>query len=383
MFTIKNRAWLCIVILGLFAFPQYAQANAGTPLMWAGIFHLFIGNALIGLFEGSLLYWIFRVSRAKAVGVMILANYFSAWLGGVFIDSMIVRASHMDLNNGSRWFWIMVGVTYILTLFLEWPFVAWVFRGTSQWLKHSLRASLLIQSSSYVLLFSWYWMATVTSLYTEAVVVTPENLSLPESVLIYYIAPKDGNVYKKSLAGKDVENMIFKLHSSDDNDRLFVQPSAVDTNRWDLMARLETADRRKPRIVAVITNMLVEATLDWRSTYTNPSEHPGTWFNFGRVQGIGSGTNSLWIFRTGFWASQGLRGANESNKESLHIAYETPFGAWMIRNAVVLPTDKVLFQLDHDQICCFDPAGRRVALLWRGRGPVAVIPKQTAGHGED
>jgi len=28
-------------------FPQPAMANAGTPLMWAGMFHLAIGNLLI------------------------------------------------------------------------------------------------------------------------------------------------------------------------------------------------------------------------------------------------------------------------------------------------------------------------------------------------
>ncbi len=57
------------------------------------------------------------------------------------------------------------------------------------------------------------------------------------------------------------------------------------------------------------------------------------------------------------------------------MAYETPFGAWPVRNAVHLPSDKVLFQLGDDQICGFDPVNRRVALLWRGRGAVPVIKK--------
>ena len=43
--------------------------------MWAGMIHLAIGNALIGLLEGFLLVWLFRVPRAKAVGAMIAANY--------------------------------------------------------------------------------------------------------------------------------------------------------------------------------------------------------------------------------------------------------------------------------------------------------------------
>ncbi len=55
----------------------------------------------------------------------------------------------------------------------------------------------------------------------------------------------------------------------------------------------------------------------------------------------------------------------------------------MIRNAVQLPSDKALFQLGENQICVFDPATRQVALLWRGRGPVAVMEKGKAKPGLD
>ena len=71
--------------LVLIALPSVAQANAGTPLMWAGMLHLFIGNAFIGLLEGILLIKLFKAPKMKAVGLMILANYFSAWIGGLFL----------------------------------------------------------------------------------------------------------------------------------------------------------------------------------------------------------------------------------------------------------------------------------------------------------
>ena len=167
IFDIKHRPLLSLVVVGLTALPQQASANAGTPLMWAEMLHLAIGNALIGLLEGFLLVWLFRVPRAKAVGAMIAANYTSAWLGGLFIRGAIVAALPMDLNNGWLWFWVMVVVTYGLTLVLEWPFVAWGFRGTQDWLKRSVQASVLVQSCSYILLFGWYWMASGTSIYTK------------------------------------------------------------------------------------------------------------------------------------------------------------------------------------------------------------------------
>jgi hypothetical protein len=370
----KPRALLFLVLLGVVALPQHAWANAGTPLMWAGMLHLVFGNALIGIGEGILLAWMFSVPKVKSVTVMVLANYASAWLGGLFIRGAIVHALPMDLTNGWRWFWVMVVLTYCMTLALEAPFIAWCFRGTQDWLRQTVRASLVVQSASYVLLFGWYWMASGTSLYTKMDIVAPADLSLPESVLVYFIAPADGNVYRRQLAGGS-EQKIFELHSTDRNDRLFVRRSTADSSHWDLVARLDNKERRDPRFVDVLTNMMVEAAPDWRSSYTVPPRYEGTSLSFGEVQSIGITTNSHWKFWTGFWPVEGLLASDKTTSETVQFSYETPFGAWTVRNAVHLPSDKVLFQLGDDQICAFDPARRRVALLWHGRGPVPVIGK--------
>jgi len=45
--------FLSLIFLALL--PTVAYADAGTPLMWAGLFHLFIGNAIIGVVEGLIL----------------------------------------------------------------------------------------------------------------------------------------------------------------------------------------------------------------------------------------------------------------------------------------------------------------------------------------
>lgn len=213
-------------------------------------------------------------------------------------------------------------------------------------------------------------------------VVAPQDLALPESVLVYFIASSDGNVYRRDLASKDAQS-VFELQSKHGNDRLFVRPSPLDTNRWDLMARLETGDRRSPRFVEVLTNLHVQAAPDWRSTHTDPPDYEGTWFSFGKVQGLGSATSSQWGFWAGFWPVEGLRASQKDTGIRVRLSYETPFGAWTVRNAVHLPSDKVLFQLGDDQICGFDPVERRVALLWHGRGPVPVIemgmPNKTTG----
>ena len=373
-FGFKSRSLLFLVLFGIVAFPQHACANGVTPLMWATALHLLFGNALIGLGEGILLARLFSLPKVKSVTAMILANYLSAWLGVLFIESAIVDALPMDLNNGWMWFWIMVAATYCMTLLLEWPFIALCFRGTQDWFRRSVRASLVVQSVSYILLFGWYSMASDTSLYTRMNVVASADLSLPESVLVYFISPSDGDVYKRQLTAGS-EQKIFDLHSTNLNDRLFIRPNTTDSNRWDLVARLEAEVRSNPQFVDVLTNMMVEAAPDWDSIHNDPPRYEGTWSNFGEVQRLGRATNSHWKFRTGFWGMDGLRASNKTTGESMRFSYETPFGRWYVRNAVHLPSDKVLFQLGRDQICAFDPVRRRVGLLWKGRGPVPVIEK--------
>ena len=370
----KSRGLVFLVLFGVVAIPRHAWANAGTPLMWAGMLHLVFGNALIGIGEGALLAWLFSVPKGKSVSVMVIANYVSAWLGGLFIRGAIVQSLPLDLTNGWMWFWVMAVVTYCMTLVLEWPFIAWCFRGTQDWFKSSVKATLVTQSASYLVIFGWYWMASGTSLYTKMTIVQADELSLPQSVLVYFIAPKDGNVYIRPLTGGN-QQLISDLHSTDANNRLLVRASTMDTNIWDLVARLQTKEYRDPKFVVIRTNMQVEAAPDWRSTHTDPPQCEGTSFNFGKVDGFRGNTNSQWEFQSGFWPVEGLRASNKTTGERVYFSYETPFGAWNVRNAALLPLDKVLFQLGEDQICAFDPVHRRVALLWHGRGPVPVIEK--------
>ncbi len=379
-FGFKSRPLLFLVLFGVVMLPQHVCANGITPLMFATALHLVFGNALIGLGEGLLLAWLFSLPKGKSISVMILANYASAWLCGLFFGNAIVDdALPMNLNNVRMWFWVMVAATYCMTLLLEWPFIAWCFRGTRDWFRRSVRASLVVQSVSYILLFGWYWMVSDTSLYSRMNVVASADLSLPESVLVYFISPADGDVYKRQLTGGS-EQKIFELHSTNRYDRLFIRQSRVDSNRWDLVARFETKVRSAPHFVDVLTNMMVEAAPDWYTIHADSPQEEGKWTSPGRIQSLGSATNSHWEFGVGGGPLEYLRVWNKTTGESVHFSYETPFDAWRVWNAVHLPTDKVLFQLGWDQICAFDPVRRRVGLLWKGRSPVPVIEKANGGQ---
>jgi hypothetical protein len=50
----------------------------------------------------------------------------------------------------------------------------------------------------------------------------------PKSVLVYFISPADGDVYRRQLTGGS-EQKIFDLHSTNRNDRLSSGPSTTDS----------------------------------------------------------------------------------------------------------------------------------------------------------
>lgn len=347
--------------------------------MWAGMAHLFFGNALIGIGEGALLARFFSVPKGKAFGLMIPANYFSAWIGVLFVGSLVQRVFPIDLNNGWLWFWVMVAVTYCLTLLLEWPFVAWCFRGTPHWLGSSIRANFLVQSASYIVIFGWYWMASGTSLYTQMHIVAPSELSLPNSVIVYYISAADGDVYQRPLSHGN-PSKVFDLHSANGSDRLFMRPSAAGAHSWDLVARLYSQNYQDPRFVVIETNMTVDAAPNHRGATADPIDYENGSYNIGEAPRLDAVKEPNWEFRSGFWAMEGFSASNEATGKRVQFSYETPFKAWAVRNAVQVTPDQALFQLGDDQICAFDPASRRVALLWRGRGPAAVIPLSNASQ---
>lgn len=367
-----NRDRTIFGALLLLAVPSVAHANAGTPLMWAGILHMVFGNAIIGVAEGLVLGLLFRRSKWKCILIMIVANYFSAWLGYATIAAGIAESLPMDLHSAWQSIWLMVLIAYLLTLVLELPFVILALAGVRFWLPKALLGSLVVQTASYAVLIWWYWPASSTSLFAETKVVEIASVPLPENVIVYFISADDGDVYAGSL--RDAEwRRVFDVNSVGREDRLLVRPSVEDPDVWEIVVRLETDDRWEPEFI-LVDHLLASAAPTWRDEMDRERyQYEGTWSNFGWIPRLGDAQSSPWKFWTGFWPYEGLGGENARSGEVAGFAMETPFVAWHVRNATHLPTDKVLLQLGDDQICVYDPEAGQVALLARGRGPIAVM----------
>ena len=360
----KFQPKLLIILCGLCLIPLTAQANAGTPLMWASMLHLVFGNAFIGLFEGLVLAKIFRLHYFKCVLVMVLANYFSSWGGGLFLIGLISHQLTLNLYNAWFWFWAMAVVTFLITLVLEWPFVFFCLRKQPDRFKKSFWGNLLINSLSYTLLFGWYWFASGTGIYRSMNVVQPAQITMPTNGVVFFISTNSSDVYSLDLRAQ-LSEKIFALNTSDKDDRLLVMPSQFDSNNWDILEHSKS--------VLIKSNLTAVAAECWRDT--NSLSDKGTWFNFGEAAKLGLAQASDWNFETGFWPIEGLHGKNSKTGASIHFSLETPFVAWNARSAIHLPGDYVVFQLGEDQICILEASTKKIALLARGYGPVALLKK--------
>lgn len=353
----------------------YAEANAGTPLMWAGSLYLLVGNAVIGLLEAMVLIFVFKTKQVQTCVLLVLANYLSAWSGAYLLDNGIsLVIADVDLNSLSALFWTSILVTYLVTLLLEFPFVVATLKGKPERITKAIGATLVVQTLSYTLLTFGCLGVTNTSLYTQVQIVEPGQIQLSDQFILYYIADTDGYVYRRSLSSGD-EVRISDLQSQSPNDRLLVLPSEGEGMRHDLYMRLESEPYRNAEVISILKSMEVTAAVSSSDDDPMDDENTiyGNWFNFGPAPKLGEAESSQWSFRTGFWWGEGLSGHNEKTGRRVRIGMESPFARWAARNAIHLPGDLILLQFGENQICLFDPENEQIALMVKGRGPVVVI----------
>jgi hypothetical protein len=185
-------------------------ADAGTPLMWATTLHLFIGNAFIGLLEGLLIAKYFSIKfwrTALLCVLMVIANYVSSFAGLACIPYLETTLfdSYNWLSHLPTVFWQLVALLFVITVFIEWPFVFFGFPPGKGRLRKSLLASLLAQSCSYGLLIPSYAMLSTTSLITESKFSQSLDFSKNKSAYVYFLRNEDHSLYRARLDGSKPE----------------------------------------------------------------------------------------------------------------------------------------------------------------------------------
>ena len=400
----RREKLICTLLL-LFGLPFLAHANAGTALMWGVFLHLFIGNFFIGLLEGTLLALPMKKGYAKCIGLMILANYFSAWVGwGGMANLGNSGALPWSLYNVKALTLLLVFLYWLATVLLEWPFI-WLTqeKGVRRWLP-ALKKSLIVQTASYLLLAAWCLLCGNYSLLTQCTCVQPDAFPLAEKICIYYVADDDGHVH--GLRSGEKPFKVAELPSDETPYQLICERSAPGAATATLKAIRFKKHRSTDKVVQIVDVLPDFAPADRvllepdrkeadeaypdRGTDDDKRFIDDSWYWVGRP--LGAARDSSIRFSSGFWAAQGLRlltkverprgrrpspdrygfdwGEWETRRRL--FALETPFLAWRVRDIIQLPDDVVLLRLG-DQLCLFDYRTMRIALLARGYGATVVL----------
>jgi len=139
------RARAIPILAVLVLVPSAAVADTITPWVSGTSPYLWVATLLLGVLEAAILARVFRLEAARCAVLMIPANFLTSWIGLALIG---VLPGH-DLRDDPWAALVLVVATYVLTLVLEWPFVALCVRGSPGWLRRSVRGSLIVQTASY------------------------------------------------------------------------------------------------------------------------------------------------------------------------------------------------------------------------------------------
>lgn len=387
-----RRALLPACCLLLLAVPTAARADAGTPLLWAGMLHLVVLNFFIGLLEASVLATLFHLPRLKTNAAIIAANYFSMVAGLLVIRAAWTPLEHFlpgqaSLYKGAALLCLLGLGSWMASVVLEWPFCAWTLRAGGQlpsqnsW-RNSLRASVIAQTASYALLVPFYLLVSPISLYTQSRIQHSLAFVKPSGAVVYYINTQDGGIWRIRTDGTE-KRKVLNAHVQDDNARLFLRPNAK-SGLSDLgMVEQESTDDNSPKYNMKYTMLLTNVGSGGAPTSNVRKDRERvTWGNFGQPVDLRPERERAWTVWTDYWAGGGItvfygRPSEIWSKSRVYtLAFETPFEQWLCRSATVLPGNQVVFQLGQDrtdaQVVILDMEHRNLACLTMGQGPAVV-----------
>ncbi len=347
---VHGNGFRIVLTIGLLlALAMPASANAGTVLMWWGMGHLLIGNLFIGMIEAGVLARFYQLDYARTVTWTIAANYCSMIVGFILVN---IGDPFTDLLLGSQPLYripllmgVMVGITFALSVLLEWPFYNIAFRldrraciadGETideQWYsrRRILRATLLAQVVSYLLISGGYLVVAGTGFVRHARLA--HDLSFAKNPKTAVIYQDNGTLYRIRLDGSVPVRVT--------DEELTIALGNVST--YDVMNEKQSVNRFMQEQHGPVYYLLPPDTRTYEGN-------------------------------TDFWGTEGLTLHHLRSGERFNLGLELPFLRWQSRNAFMLPGDQVVYQFG-PQIVLYDITTRKMAFVAKGRGPMGVLPQ--------
>ncbi|MCC7145557.1 MAG: hypothetical protein IT443_03855 [Phycisphaeraceae bacterium] len=348
-------------------------ANDITPLMFATMFHLLLGNIVIGVVEGLVISFLFDRSHwLRFPLLMILANYVSALLGLFLLHvGKDFAFPQLTINNVGLFLGVALVWAFVMSVAIEWPFVFWAFKGKR--FRVSVGACLLAQAVSYVLLLAFYAPSSWMTVYTRTQVRPVETFARPDIAWVYYIDETGKNVYRIRPSGKTKERVGEILESVQDkfpSASVLAIHNLLGESEWSLVYAFNGDLAWK----LLINRFVVGTVPEWRSQqWKNWTKQWSAWNWRVLVVDLRPQSERAWLVRPrDDRLYSGLRAQNQSLGRSMILNMETLILEWPSSHVTVLPGDQVVYQLG-DQIVLLDLPSQTIGLVTLGQSPLVVL----------
>jgi len=275
----------------------------GTPLMWAGMFHLFIGNLFIGILEAFVIGRVFKM-RKYPYGIMILANYASSFAGAAILGASNFAYS----TNTPNWITIynarsIINIawftSFVATVALEWPFCLWALRNHEHKYRAALKASLLAQTVSYAILIPWFCLASSVTFYNSATIDPSLTFARDTHATVFYLSSTDGGLYTIRLDGSH-RKKVLNAKATLADDSLTLIPS--DTTGYYDLCLVRNGNSPYP-LVEKIMKIGNRPSDDFPNGSSGPLD-------------LRPAASRHWQVYTGSWDSEGLCASKHDGKRS-------------------------------------------------------------------
>jgi hypothetical protein len=333
-------------------------ADAGSPLIWATLLQLTIGNYFLGVLETFVVRRLFGASGGLSRWI-IGANYVSACVGLVLLWAASDQFVHwiggaLPVYHVQRILITLALLSFVLTILIEWPFYLLAMRGPAANWRRSLNASLIANAASYAVLVGWYWMASMA--HFGVTLVNAAYLPANPTAQVFYLSPNGADIYRLRLDGSapmkfmslsppaPQGTLALAASTNDDRWRLGVQPGYDQAVRS--VADIGPCQAAVPPVNSSVpsADLQGQAPHKWTALFNYPSGE--------------------------FYAVD-----NRSKEWHFILAFDTPWMTWMAYGVAILPNDQMVFELG-GQIMWVDMSRGIAAAVAAGHGPVVVLDEE-------
>lgn len=345
-------------------------ANVGTPLVWLGIAHLLILNLIIGAIEGL---WIAKragLPKRRAVLVMVVANYASAWAGAATLPWILWQCRDWAYVRPPLYVleWLLIGIAllaFVCTVIIELPFVLLALRKSSRQISWRLRTAAVVQLVSYSGLLVLYLLVSSLSVLTSHTRIRNLATFVPSlDAWVYYIDRSGDSVWRVSVRGEHPERVAAVERGEDKWDRLALWLKHGTQGTVDLMVG---SSKGSTELVKGIQGFMGEV-----SENSAPDRPQTNWPIDFRPQNA-----RPFSYVAGFWAEEGLVRTIQGTQYRENInttAFATALWRWNVAWPTILPTGHVVFGMG-DQVLIMDEQNR-IGALAIGTSPVVILKQK-------